>query len=113
MIRNAAIEPEICDLVRMLKKMGARITIEEDESISEEITPFGIIEKIKKWNVITVNGCSSLKNVTHQVMPDRIEFGTYAIVAAMTNGRCQCYGFKETPLSVLNNSHTRSRKGHS
>ena len=111
MIRNAAIEPEIYDLAKMLAEMGAQITIEEDVLIWEEITQFGITEKIKKWNVITVLGCKSLEGVTHQVMPDRIEFGTYAIAAAMTNGRCYVK-IKETPLSVLNESHTRSRKGH-
>jgi UDP-N-acetylglucosamine enolpyruvyl transferase len=79
----------------MLEKMGARITIEEDESISEEITPFGITEKIKKWNVIRVCGCKSLAGVTHQVMPDRIEFGTYAIAAAMTNGKCHVMALKK------------------
>ena len=86
MIRNAAVEPEIYDLAKMLKKMGAAIII-------EEITQFGITEEIKRWNVITVNGRQSLggvtHRVTHQVMPDRIEFGTYAIAAAMNNGRCQ------------------------
>jgi UDP-N-acetylglucosamine 1-carboxyvinyltransferase len=95
-IRNAAIEPEIYDLVKMLAEMGAQITIEEDVLIWEEITQFGITEKIKKWNVIRVCGCKSLEGVTHQVMPDRIEFGTYAIAAAITNGRCYV---KETPLS--------------
>ncbi|CAB4002601.1 UDP-N-acetylglucosamine 1-carboxyvinyltransferase [Paramuricea clavata] len=88
-IRNAAIEPEICDLVKMLAEMGAQITIEKDVLISEKITPFGITEKIAKWNVIRVRGCKSLEGVTHQVMPDRIEFGTYAIAAAMTNGKVE------------------------
>ena len=82
MIRHAAIEPEIYDLKKMLVKMGATINIEKNTTITEAITPFGIEE----WNVITVEGLNSLKGVTHQVMPDRIEFGTYAIAAAMTNG---------------------------
>ena len=85
MIRHAAIEPEIYDLKEMLENMGATIDIETDITITEDITIFGI-ENIQVWNVITVEGCNSLKGVTHQVMPDRIEFGTYAIAAAMTNG---------------------------
>ena len=88
MIRNAAVEPEIYDLKEMLENMGADITIEELIEIEEDITDFGIEEKIKVWNVIKVRGRNSLKGVEHRVMPDRIEFGTYAIAAAMTNGKC-------------------------
>ena len=86
MIRHAAIEPEIYDLKEMLVKMGATINIEKDTTITEAITPFGIEEDIQVWNVITIQGLNSLGGVTHQIMPDRIEFGTYAIAAAMTNG---------------------------
>ncbi|XP_028395886.1 uncharacterized protein LOC114519912 [Dendronephthya gigantea] len=88
-IRHAAIEPEICDLAEMLRNMGAEIEIEEDVKIIEEITQFGITEEIEKWNVIRVEGQESLTEVTHKVMPDRIEFGTYAIAAAMNNGKIQ------------------------
>ena len=84
-IRNAAIEPEIYDLAEMLEKMGAEIDIKQNVLITEEITDFGIEEEIERWNVITVKGCESLSGVHHQVMPDRIEFGTYAIAAAMNN----------------------------
>ena len=93
MIRNAAVEPEIYDLAKMLEEMDAKIKIEENVEIWEEITQFEITKEIERWNVITVNGRQSLggvtHRVTHQVMPDRIEFGTYAIAAAMNNGRCQ------------------------
>ena len=80
-IGNAAIEPEIYDLAEMLGEMGAQIKIEQDE----EVIHFGTKEKRKQWNIITVEGCESLNGVDHQVMPDRIEFGTYAIAAAMNN----------------------------
>ena len=87
MIRNAAIEPEILDLATMLINMGARITVKENVKITEEISQFGITEVIEEWNVITIKGQESLGEVTHKVMPDRIEFGTYAIAAAMNKGK--------------------------
>ena len=71
----------------MLTSMGAVIKIEEDVKITEDITQFGITEQIEEWNVITIEGRKSLEGVTHKVMPDRIEFGTYAIAAAMNNGK--------------------------
>ena len=69
-ITNAAVEPEVIDLVEMLKEMGARIEVYEDERI------------------IVVNGCGGalLNGCTHTVIPDRIEAGTWAIAAAMTGG---------------------------
>jgi UDP-N-acetylglucosamine enolpyruvyl transferase len=71
----------------MLKKMGAKININENVEIAEDdLIDFGIEEEV--WNVITVTGRMSLQGVSHRGMPDRIEFGTYAIAAAMNNGRC-------------------------
>ena len=71
----------------MLANMGARITVEDNVEITEDITQFGITEQIEEWNVITIEGRESLRGVTHKVMPDRIEFGTYAIAAAMNRGK--------------------------
>ena len=82
MIRRAAIEPEINDLKDMLVKMGATITIEKNKTI-------------------TVQGRKRLRGVTHQVMPDRIEFGTYAIAAAMNNGRCFNKDFKNSFQQIV------------
>ena len=67
----------------MLGEMGAQIKIEQDK----EITRFGTKVTRKQWNIITVAGRESLKDVDYRVMPDRIEFGSYAIAAAMNNGR--------------------------
>jgi UDP-N-acetylglucosamine 1-carboxyvinyltransferase len=64
---NAATEPEVCDLARMLNHMGARIT--------------GIGTQ---W--LEVDGVEHLAGVQWSVLPDRIEAGTYAIAAAMTGG---------------------------
>jgi len=66
-IENAAREPEVIDLANYLKKMGAKI--------SEEGT-----------DRIIIDGVDSLKAASHNVIPDRIETGTFMIAAAMTNG---------------------------
>jgi UDP-N-acetylglucosamine 1-carboxyvinyltransferase len=66
-IANAACEPEIADLAACLVKMGARI-----EGAG---TP-----------VIRVVGVAQLHGATHEVTPDRIETGTYALAAAMAGG---------------------------
>ncbi|MEZ0172038.1 UDP-N-acetylglucosamine 1-carboxyvinyltransferase [Microvirga sp. TS319] len=66
-IRNAAREPEVVDLAECLVKMGAKIT---GAGTSE----------------IVVEGVTSLHGTSHDVMPDRIETGTYAMAVAMTGG---------------------------
>jgi len=66
-IRNAAREPEVVDLAECLIKMGARI---EGAGTSE----------------IVVEGVARLNGASHDVMPDRIETGTYAMAVAMTGG---------------------------
>ena len=66
-IDNAAREPEIADLASCLSKMGARI-----EGAG---TPR-----------IVVEGVARLTGATHEVLPDRIETGTYAFAVAMTGG---------------------------
>jgi UDP-N-acetylglucosamine 1-carboxyvinyltransferase len=67
LIRNAAREPEVTDLADCLIKMGARI---EGAGTSE----------------ITVVGVSRLNGASHDVLPDRIETGTYAMAVAMAGG---------------------------
>lgn len=62
-IRNAAKEPEIIDLSSMLNKMGARI---RGAGTSD----------------ITIMGVSRLKGCIHDIIPDRIEAGTYICLAA-------------------------------
>lgn len=64
---NAAREPEIVDLARMLQAMGAGV---EGAGTS----------------TIQVNGVPALRPVEHRVVGDRIAAGTYAFAAAMTGG---------------------------
>ncbi len=66
-IVNAAAEPEIVSLAEMLNKMGARI-----EGAGS--------------HTIEVEGVESLGGTHHRVIPDRIEAGTFALAAALTEG---------------------------
>ncbi len=62
-IENAAKEPEIVDVATLLTSMGARI-------------------KGAGTNVIRIDGVDSLNGCRHSIIPDRIEAGTYMILAA-------------------------------
>jgi UDP-N-acetylglucosamine 1-carboxyvinyltransferase len=66
-IRNAAREPEIADLAACLMAMGARLA--------------GIGS-----HVLTIDGGATLAGAVYSVLPDRIEFGTLACAAAVTDG---------------------------
>ena len=66
-IENAAEEPEIVDLVTFLNSMGANI-------------------KGAGTNIIRIEGVKKLEGVSHTVIPDRIEAGTFMIAATMAGG---------------------------
>ena len=66
-IENAAREPEVADLARCLNSMGARIMGAGTDEI-------------------TVEGVQRLHGAVHEVIPDRIETGTYLVAGAMTGG---------------------------
>jgi len=66
-IRGAAKEPEVVDLIDFLNKMGAKI---EGGGTS----------------TLTIDGVDSLKGTTYDVIPDRIEAGTFMVASAITNG---------------------------
>jgi UDP-N-acetylglucosamine 1-carboxyvinyltransferase len=67
-IENAAREPEIGELAAFLTAMGAKIEGAGSDTIH-------------------IQGVDGLKGTTHDVMPDRIESGTYLVAAAITGGR--------------------------
>jgi UDP-N-acetylglucosamine 1-carboxyvinyltransferase len=67
-IENAAREPEIGDLAAFLHKMGAKIEGAGSDTIH-------------------IQGVDRLTAAAHDVMPDRIESGTYLVAAAITGGR--------------------------
>ena len=63
-LKNCAIEPEIIDLIKFLKKTGAKI-------------------KLKKRTIIIFDGKTNNSRINHEVIFDRIEFGTYMIAGAL------------------------------
>ena len=65
---NAAMEPEIVAFCELLNKMGARISG-------------------AGTSIITIEGVDVLRGTEFEIIPDRIEAGTYAIATAVTNGK--------------------------
>jgi len=85
-IENAAKEPEIADLINILNKMGANI-----EGVDT--------------STLTIHGVEKLHGVTHEIINDRIEAGSYAVAAAITKGRLELINAKaehlQSPLDIL------------
>ena len=67
-ITNAAREPEIIDLQNFLNKMGAKV-------------------KGAGTDEIEIEGVKKLKEISYNIMPDRIETGTFLCLAAITGGK--------------------------
>ncbi len=66
-LRNCALEPEVVNLCELLLKMGARI-----DGVGEE--------------VIRIRGVKELGGATHEIIPDRIEAGTFLVAGALAQG---------------------------
>ncbi len=85
-IQNVACEPEIVDLVRALRTMGAKI--------SGEGTP-----------IIKVTGVPELQGMNHSIAPDRVEAATFLCGALLTKGKVTALGIDQSymkyPLDVL------------
>ncbi|HZM35775.1 MAG TPA: UDP-N-acetylglucosamine 1-carboxyvinyltransferase [Burkholderiales bacterium] len=81
LIENAAREPEVLDLARCLGKMGAQIHGAGSD-------------------VIRVEGVPSLGGASHEVMPDRIETGTYLTAVAAAGGRVRLVGAEPRSLDA-------------
>jgi UDP-N-acetylglucosamine 1-carboxyvinyltransferase len=69
-LENAAREPEVTDLIAMLRKMGA--CIEGDGT-----------------STLRVRGVDGLRGTEHAVIPDRIEAGTFLVAGAITGGELE------------------------
>ncbi len=78
-IKNAAKEPEVVDLVKLLKKMGAKIEGEGESTI-------------------TVEGVDGLDGVEYSVMSDRIEAGTFMCAALITKSEIT---LKNAPIFAM------------
>ncbi|TET84731.1 MAG: UDP-N-acetylglucosamine 1-carboxyvinyltransferase [Desulfobacteraceae bacterium] len=81
-LRNAAREPEIQDLINMLRSMGANI--EGDGT-----------------DTIVINGVESLRPARHTIIPDRIEAGTFMIAATITRGDIEIESCRPQHLGAL------------
>ena len=65
-LRNCATEPEIHDLISLLKKMGADIQFEDNDCL-------------------VIHGKTSLNGAHHKIIPGRIELGTFIIAGCLLN----------------------------
>ena len=72
-LENCAKEPEIVDLARALRTMGAKISGEGSEEI-------------------LIHGVTSLHGAKHEIIGDRIEAGTYLMAAIATGGKVKING---------------------
>jgi UDP-N-acetylglucosamine 1-carboxyvinyltransferase len=98
-IENAACEPEVVDLAHMLKKMGARIGGEGTE-------------------IIKIKGVDRLTPCNYDVIPDRIEAGTFLVACGITRGNIEINGcvpahiqpviekLRETGMDIIENGGT-------
>ncbi|MEE9568842.1 MAG: UDP-N-acetylglucosamine 1-carboxyvinyltransferase [Candidatus Binatia bacterium] len=78
-IENAAKEPEVTELASVLNKMGAKI----DKAGSD---------------TVTIEGVDALGGVSHCLIADRIEAGTYLVAAALTDGEVVVRGARSDHL---------------
>jgi UDP-N-acetylglucosamine 1-carboxyvinyltransferase len=83
-LKNAAIEPEIMDLIAILQKMGAIITVEPNRTIF-------------------IEGVESLSGYTHQAIFDRNEAASWASAALATDGDIFVGGAKQQDLMTFLN----------
>lgn len=81
LIECAACEPEIEELATLLRRMGAQIRGAGSPRI-------------------TIEGVEHLGGAKHQIMPDRIEAGTYVMAAAITNGDVVLENFPTSALTA-------------
>jgi UDP-N-acetylglucosamine 1-carboxyvinyltransferase len=81
-IRNAASEPHVQDLARMLTAMGAPI-----DGIGS--------------NVMTVHGQASLRGCTHEIAPDHIEIGSFMALAGVTGGELRIKDTRPEDLRMI------------
>ncbi|MDJ0788771.1 MAG: UDP-N-acetylglucosamine 1-carboxyvinyltransferase [Myxococcota bacterium] len=81
-IANAACEPHVRGLCHYLEAMGARIR--------------GV-----GTNMLEVEGTPELRGVTHRLLPDHIEIGSFVAIAAMTGGELRVEGVEPDDLRMM------------
>jgi UDP-N-acetylglucosamine 1-carboxyvinyltransferase len=87
-IENAAMEPEVIDLILFLQQMGAVILVDVDRRI-------------------IVEGVDALHGATHRVVPDRIEIASFAAAAVATGGDVTINGARQDHLITFLNTIRR------
>ncbi len=90
-IDNAAVEPEIMDLILFLQQMGALVSVEVDRRI-------------------VIEGVDSLRGASHKTLPDRIEVASWAAAAVATGGRIEVVGAVQEHVTTFLN-HLRKLGG--
>jgi UDP-N-acetylglucosamine 1-carboxyvinyltransferase len=88
-LANAAIEPEILDLISVLQKMGAIISVEPNRTIR-------------------VTGVRELGGFEHRVIGDRLEAASWASLALATGGHITIDGVQQQDLSTFLNVYRRA-----
>jgi len=88
-VSNVAREPEIGDLIDFLNTAGAHI-------------------EGKNTSSLTIEGVTALTPVTHRVVGDRIEAGTFIVAAGMVGGPLKVEGFDPKHLAILLDKLTQS-----
>jgi UDP-N-acetylglucosamine 1-carboxyvinyltransferase len=81
-LENAAREPEIVDLALFLNSMGAQVSGQGTDTI-------------------VIDGVESLQGTDYDVLPDRIEAGTYLVAGAITGGRVRARGARADHLDAV------------
>jgi UDP-N-acetylglucosamine 1-carboxyvinyltransferase len=87
-LRGAAIEPEIIDLIAILQKMGAIISVDTDR-------------------VIRIEGVKQLKGYTHKALFDRNEAASWAAAALATKGDIFVGGAKQIEMMTFLNTYRK------
>jgi UDP-N-acetylglucosamine 1-carboxyvinyltransferase len=93
-LKNCAIEPEVMDLINFLNNCGAQISI--------------------KNRTITIIGVADLELQNHEVIPDRVEAGSYILAAMATKGKITLKDFEphhlEFPLNIYQSMGLKIKK---
>jgi UDP-N-acetylglucosamine 1-carboxyvinyltransferase len=87
-LKGAAVEPEVHDLIAILQKMGAIITVQTDRTIR-------------------IEGVSKLSGFNHRAIPDRNESASWASAALVTQGDIYVEGAMQRDLTAFLNTYRK------
>ncbi|PID97644.1 MAG: UDP-N-acetylglucosamine 1-carboxyvinyltransferase [Actinobacteria bacterium] len=87
-LRGAAVEPEIMDLINVLQKMGAIISVDTDRTIR-------------------IEGVEELQGYSHTALPDRIEAASWGAAALATRGDIYVKGAHQPDMTTFLNTYRK------